>query len=133
MQLLRSNWWAAALVVGACTTEDAPSTGTRDELYGPWLVNESSAGGPQAYTVNITQGPGANDVLIANFHNEGAGATARMELITNTNVVIPDQFLPGNIRVVGNGAITSNYGQINLSYTVDDGTGAEQIQAVMVR
>jgi hypothetical protein len=133
MLRLRNNLWALALLLGACATEDGPTTGTRDELYGPWLVNESSAAGPQAYTVTISQGPGTNDVLISNFHNEGAGAVARMELVTNTAVSIPEQWLPGNIRITGNGAITSNYGQINLSYSVDDGTGAEQIQSVMVR
>jgi len=94
------------------------------KLEGEWNCDEQSElykATSEVYLVYIS--PDADNdagVIVDNFY--GLQTDARVN-IAGMSLIIPNQTLEGGFTVSGSGTISANFKQIDLTYTVDDGSG----------
>lgn len=118
--------------VTSCQKDDN-STVNPTSIIDTWNCNENSPTyGTTSYQVDISKDTNyTNKVIIDNFYQLGWGkevkATLSGQLLTISNANI-DGFL-----INGTGTISSNYNSISWSYTVDDGSGSENVTATYTR
>jgi hypothetical protein len=105
------------------------------KLEGEWTCDEQSEiykATQEIYAVEISADlHSENGILIDNFYEINATASAT---VSGMNLYISTQTIGANFTISGSGTIASNYKQINLSYTVDDGSGTvDHVTAVYTK
>lgn len=114
------------LFITSCETIDTLTGGaaTVAKLEGEWTCNEQSEifkATAEVYSVTLSADADNNSgLIIDNFYGLNASAKAN---VAGMSVTIPNQDVEGGFSVSGSGTISSNYEKINLTYTVDDGSG----------
>ena len=121
----------------SCETIDTLTGGaaTVAKLEGEWTVDEQSEifkATSEVYIVTLSaNADNASGVIIDNFYGLNASAKAN---VTGMSLIIPNQNVEGGFSVSGSGTISSNFEKINLSYTVDDGSGTvDHVTAVYTK
>jgi hypothetical protein len=110
----------------SCETIDTltGSAATVAKLEGEWTCDEQSEifkATSEVYTVTLSaDADNTSGVIIDNFYGLNASANAN---VIGMSLIIPNQNVEGGFSVSGSGTISSNFEKINLSYTVDDGSG----------
>ncbi len=120
------------LLVAACETDDPNEdpAANRDKYLGVWQVTENTGiNHPQFYQVNIVAGDGDDEIVIRGLYNEVNSQVGA--IVSGTQLTIPNQFSEG-VNYVGTGNANADYSQIALSFTADDGSGPDQVEAVLV-
>lgn len=119
------------IMVNSCVPDDDDSIILRDDYLGIWNVNETAGNfAPQFYSVEITQGPGEDEIFIEGLYNV-PGTQVRAN-VSGPVLMIPQQQTAG-ISFSGSGTAVSDLNRIDLSFTANDGTGADQVRAVLTR
>lgn len=121
----------------SCETIDTLTGGaaTVAKLEGEWTCDEKSEvfkATEEVYTVTLSaDANNASGVIIDNFYGLNASAKAT---VTGMSLNIPSQNVEGGFTVSGSGTISSSYEKINLTYTVDDGSGTvDHVTAVYTK
>lgn len=95
-------------------------------IQGDWTVDETSEifkSTLDVYTVSISPDPdNINGVIIDNFYNVGISVKAT---VSGNSLTIPNQNAEDGYIVYGSGTISGNMQEMNMSYSVDDGSGQE--------
>jgi hypothetical protein len=125
------------LITLSCETVDTLTGGaaTVAKLEGDWTCDEQSEifkATAEVYTVTLSADADNNSgVIIDNFYGLNASAKAN---VSGMSLIIPNQNVEGGFSVSGSGTISSNFEKINLSYTVDDGSGTvDHVTAVYTK
>jgi hypothetical protein len=123
--LFRSLLLIFFIVVVAACKKDAPAataTDTRDNYVGTWRCTEKSNMGNQAFILTISKDPNSQAYLrFYNFNMQGPNFFVNA-IVNYANITIPTQTPPsgGNtFNIEGSGQLLN--GQLNLTYTVNDG------------
>jgi hypothetical protein len=115
--------------------DDVGGNATVAKIEGEWSCDEQSEyfkSTAETFSVYISEDPGnSSGVIIDNFYGINAGAKAT---IAGLSLIISNQTLEGDFEVSGSGTISANYREINLTYTVDDGSGViDHVTAVYTK
>ncbi|MBK9479322.1 MAG: hypothetical protein IPP56_05630 [Bacteroidetes bacterium] len=115
---------ALLLVVGCASEDDSEVTpiDERDKYIGTWSCAENSSNsGSSTFDVVIRKNSNStNQLYIDNFYLLGSSHSALVDK-SGTSLNIATQSISGN-TVQGSGTINSDT-KINLTYTVNDGSG----------
>ena len=130
MRNVKTSLLAAFVIVGlnSCEVADDLLGGneTVNAIQGDWTVDETSEIFKSTLDVySVTISPDAdnlNGVIIDNFYNVGISVKAT---VSGNSLTIPNQNAEDGYTVYGSGTISGNRQEINMSYTVDDGSGQE--------
>jgi hypothetical protein len=121
----------------SCQTIDTltGSAATVSKIEGEWTCDEQSEifkATAEVYTVTLSADAGTTSgVIIDNFYGLNAPAKAN---VTAMSLIIPNQNVEGGFSVSGSGTISSDFKKINLTYTVDDGSGTiDHVTAVYTK
>jgi hypothetical protein len=121
----------------SCETIDTltGSAATIAKLEGEWTCDEQSEvfkATAETYAVTLSADADNNSgLIIDNFYGLNTSAKAN---VSGMSITIPDQNVEGGFSVSGSGTISSGYGKINLTYTVDDGSGTvDHVTAVYTK
>jgi hypothetical protein len=134
---LRTRIWLPLLIAliaitSACETDDGSEDplANRAKYLGVWQVTENTGiNHPQFYPVNISAGAEADEIIITGLYNESG---TRVEAIISVNTLsIPSQNT-GGVSFQGSGQANASFSQISLSFTANDGSGPDNIEAVLV-
>lgn len=123
--------WAILFIAG-CEEDDPLEDpfAIRSKYIGTWQVTENTGiNHPQFYTVSIVAGSEVDEIVIEGLYNEPRTRVAA--LISTTSLSIPNQSTEG-INFIGNGSANADYSQIQLTFTADDGSGPDVVEAVLV-
>jgi hypothetical protein len=119
---------STAIMVSSCVP-DEDGIILRDDYLGTWDVNETAGNfAPQFYSVRISEGPGENEIFIQGLYN--VPGTQVKANVSGPVLTIPAQ-QTGGISFLGSGTSTLDLSRINLSFTANDGTGIDQVVAVL--
>lgn len=137
MKSLRIKFWVPViLLLLSVTYSCAPDNGTEDptanraKYLGVWQVAENTGiNHPQFYSVNISAGNQDDEIVIAGLYNETG--TNVVALVSVNSLSIPNQSSAG-ISFQGSGQANASFSQISLSFTANDGSGPDNIEAVLV-
>ncbi len=117
------------LVLKACVPDNDAGVIFRDDYLGIWDVNETEgAFAPQFYVVTITAGPGEDDILISGLYN--TPGTEVLVTVNGPSLNMPSQQSAG-IMFSGSGLADNDLSSIALEFTANDGTGNDQVKAVL--
>jgi hypothetical protein len=121
----------------SCETIDTLTGGaaTVAKLEGEWTCDEQSEifkATAEVYTVTLSKdADNASGVIIDNFYGLNASAKAN---VSGMSLIISNQNVEGGFSVSGSGTISSDFEKINLTYTVDDGSGTvDHVTAVYTK
>jgi hypothetical protein len=125
------------LFTWSCETIDTltGSAATVAKIEGEWTCDEKSEvfkATAEVYTVTLSaDASNSAGVIIDNFYGLNASAKAN---VSGMSLIIPNQDVEGGFSVSGSGTISSDFEKINLSYTVDDGSGTvDHVTAVYTK
>lgn len=119
---------ASSVFIIGCAEEEEPDIAFRDEYIGVWNCREiTGINAPQTYLVNISAGSGVNDLIITNLYSSG---TSYDGVVSRLEVRISPQSSNG-ISVSGAGIINKDFNQIELDFAANDGSGADEVKAVL--
>lgn len=124
---------AIAVFLVACEPDDGTEnpTAIRDKYLGTWQVTENTGiNHPQFYTISIVEGDVDDELLLQGLYN--TTNTRVVALINGTELSIPNQ-TSADIVFVGSGSANADYSQIALSFSADDGSGPDNVEAVLVK
>jgi hypothetical protein len=119
-------------LLAGCEEEPGPNdpAAIRDNFLGQWLVNENMGQfAPQTYTVEIVAGAENDEMVLEGLYN--FPATRVTVVLNGLDWIIPNQ-TTGSVNFVGNGTSNTSYDQIALSFTANDGSGPDNVEAVLV-
>ena len=116
---------ALVFLLASCSPNDSDTptpTDGRDKYIGTWSCAEtSSQNGASTFDVTLRKNVNdENQILIDNFYLLGTSHSATVNKSGNS-LTLSTQSISGN-TVQGSGSISSDT-KINLTYTVNDGTG----------
>jgi len=133
---LRVKLWASLILLLSITYACVPDDNTEDPLanrakyLGVWQVTENTGiNHPQFYPVNISAGSQDDEIVIEGLYNETG--TNVIALVNGNLLSIPNQNSDG-IIFQGSGQANASFSQISLSFTANDGSGPDNIEAVLV-
>jgi len=133
---LRVKLWFSLILLlsisSACAPDDSSEDplANRDKYLGVWQVTENTGiNHPQFYSVNISAGTQDDEIVIAGLYNETGTNVAA--LVSGNILTIPNQNSNG-IIFQGSGQANASFSQISLSFTANDGSGPDNIEAVLV-
>ena len=114
------------LFITISCVDEPLTTDVIDNITGTWAVKETStAFGEQNYVVTISKATD-NSIYINGFY-----AKYKIEVdVDGLDLNIHSQTIDGN-QFTGSGSVYSNYKQIDLDFTVNDGGGIENFTAVL--
>lgn len=111
--------------------QDEDPLSIRDKYLGSWKVTENTGiNHPQFYTVNIVAGDTEDEVVIEGLYNLSNTKVAAQ--ISGIQLSIPNQ-RSAEVNFIGSGSANADYDQIALSFTADDGSGPDNVEAVLVK
>ena len=121
---------SALFVVFFVSCEVANDSLTDEEIttkvVGSWHVTEKPSG--NNYQVSIATKSSVN-VTISNFYNVGVVVSAT---IVEGSIIIPEQLVNGD-TFKGTGVFSNSYKTIQLTYSVNDGSGVENVTNTLTR
>lgn len=130
-RLTRILGLAVFLFLVACE-EDPINVDDRTQWLGAWVCNETSGDfAPQSYTITVYEGIQLDEITITGLHNEGTSWTIDAN-VYNRQLQIPSQTVNG-LTISGSGSINSAGEQVNMTFTFNDGTGADNVVAYWTR
>lgn len=101
----------------------------QQEFIGTWNVLEKTGlNAPQNYTVEISAGSTENKIIIKGLYNRPA-VVLNAELYGLT-LDIPSQ-TSDSISFVGSGKANVNFDQITIDFVANNGTGEDQVKAIL--
>ncbi|MDZ7848903.1 MAG: hypothetical protein U5L96_20460 [Owenweeksia sp.] len=113
----------------ACEVDPDVPENLRDEYLGQWDVNETTGwDAPQFYPVNIKAGTADDVIIIEQLYN--VSGTQVRAMVSGFNLNIPLQTSQG-IEFKGDGQANSDFDQLSINFTANDGTGPDDIEAVL--
>ena len=125
------------LTLASCELAEELTGGaaTVAKIEGEWTCDEQSEiykSTAEIFTVVISADPdNPSGIIIDNFYGLNVPAKAT---VSGMGLIISNQTLEGGFAVSGSGTISSDYKEINLSYTVDDGSGtSDHCTAVLTK
>lgn len=117
------------ILVNSCTPDDDDAIILRDDYLGTWDVNETAGNfAPQFYSVEITEGPGDDEIIVEGLYNI-PGTQVRVN-VSGPSLIIPQQQSAG-ISFSGSGISTADLTRIDLNFIANDGTGNDQVTAIL--
>lgn len=132
MLKLKSFFWllTTAIIFTSCAEDEDPVGITRDDYLGVWQVSENTGwNAPQNYSVEIITGSADDEIIIEGLYN--VANTQVICIVNGTALSIPSQNTEG-ILFSGLGSANSDFDQISLSFTADDGSGEDNVEAVLI-
>ena len=123
----------AFMFILACEPDEDPDdpAGLRDEYLGKWNVQETYGwNAPQSYTVNISEGAEADQIIINGLYNQPQAAVKAA--VDGLNINIPQQ-TTAEIDFWGSGQANADFDQISLNFYANDGAGLDSVKAVLTR
>lgn len=120
------------LVVASCE-ELTDSLSPRDNIIDTWKCQETDASNTvDNFLVEIVEDNSSlTGVKIFNFSHLGENFAVKAS-VSGTSITISSQTVSG-FDISGSGTITSDYEKITLKYSVDDGGGKENYNAVLTK
>ena len=129
-----ARFWVVPLLLVVVACEEDQSDPTIDfmaEYTGTWDVIENTGiNAPQVYEVQITRGSGDNEIVINGLYN--ISNTAVTASISEFSLTIPNQ-QSESIHFAGSGEANADFDQITLNFTADDGSGDDEVEAVLTQ
>lgn len=129
-----ARFWVVPLLLVVVACEEDQSDPTIDfiaEYTGTWDVIENTGiNAPQVYEVQITRGSGDNEIVINGLYN--ISNTAVTASINEFSLTIPNQ-QSESIHFEGSGEANADFDQITLNFTADDGSGDDEVEAVLTQ
>lgn len=129
--------FSTLVIIQSCEIADELTGGaaTVAKIEGEWTCDEQSEiykATAEVYSVTLSpDADNSSGVIIDNFYGLQASAKAS---VSGMSLIISDQTIEGGFSVSGSGTISSNYREINLNYTVDDGSGVvDHVTAVYTK
>ncbi len=117
----------------SCTDDLEDFADPRDAITKEWQATITDVNGIESFPkVSIAKDPQeTTKVIFTNFH-ELASVTSDQVYATlaGNTLTIPSQTLGGEYTIVGSGVISDNLLEIVFEYTVDDGGGPEEFDAI---
>jgi hypothetical protein len=123
---------ALITVTSACETDDNTEDplANRAKYVGVWQVTENTGiNHPQFYPVNISAGTEDDEIVITGLYNESGAKVGA--IVSGNTLSIPNQNT-GGVSFQGSGQANASFSQISLSFAADDGSGPDNIEAVLV-
>ncbi|MBI9066477.1 MAG: hypothetical protein JEZ09_04250 [Salinivirgaceae bacterium] len=105
----------------------------RTSILGSWNCEHfSDINGQKVYQASITSSPLFDSLyVISNFHNFGINEEDQVYFSKNANgELILDFFGNSQIQVAGKGIVADDFSKITWTYTVDNGTAFETVDAI---
>ncbi|MGB0178040.1 MAG: hypothetical protein ACPF9D_12795 [Owenweeksia sp.] len=123
--LLLSAW------VVSCAPDNDDDINFIAEYTGTWDCRENTGiNAPQVYKVNIQRGASDQEIIINNLYN--LSSTAVKANINGFSLSIPSQTSAG-VSFSGSGSAGAEFQEISLSFTANDGSGNDQVSAILTR
>ncbi len=120
-----------SVITVACEDDPLPTENYQEEFIGKWKVLEKTGiNSPQNYEVDIVRGATENDISIIGLYNIPT-VTVKTELF-GLGLEIPFQ-TSDSITFMGSGQATLNFDQITIDFTANDGSGDDQVKAILTR
>lgn len=119
-------------VVATSCLPDEDDEDPRLNWVGSWTCNETSGDfAPQVYNVTIDLGSGSDGIVLRGLYNQGS--SFRIDaIVSGRNFSIPNQSKDG-FQISGDGSANSGFTRIDFSFSINDGGGADNVQAYLVR
>jgi len=119
------------ILLNACTIESDPNN-DREVFLGNWTCNEYQGDfAPQTYNLEIYAIGSGDRIGLAGLYNQGPSFVVVAE-VSGSSLFISTQTVDG-ITIAGSGTIASNFDQISLNFSADDGSGNDQVKATLLR
>lgn len=117
-------------LVLSCEEEPIPDVNYQSEFIGNWSVLEKTGfNAPQSYTVEIRRGGAEDEIFIVGLYNNPF-VVVRAKL-AGLQLTIPFQ-TSDSISFTGSGQASLGFDQISIDFVANDGTGDDQINAILV-
>jgi hypothetical protein len=127
---LRKFSLAVLLIAAVSCVDDSQLYDNREFWVGSWTCSEIEGDfAPQTYPVEIVERVVLTEVGIKGLYNQGLSFTVIAE-ISGDNLVIPTQIVD-DIQIAGSGNLENE--EIILFFDADDGSGVDQVKAMLVR
>lgn len=122
-----------AIVLVTSCEELTDSLSPRDNIVDTWKCQETDASNiVDNFLVEIVKDDiSLSGVKIYNFNHLGENFAVKAS-VSGTSMTISSQSVSG-FTISGSGTITSDYEKITLKYSVDDGGGKENYNAVLTK
>ncbi len=120
----------SGLIFVSCEKDDDVFVDPVEKFLGKWKCEEDSEvyGPGYNYDVEITRNPGnSSEVLIANFYMQGSREQA-IALVAGSSLIIQEQTICDDTIIIEGSGTYSN-GEINLTYTANDGADLDNVTA----
>ncbi len=118
-------------IIQSCVPEN-DAVNTRADFIDNWTCNEYEGDfAPQTYNIEIFALGAGNRVGISGLYNQGLSFVIEAE-VDGSNLFISTQTVDGLI-IAGSGKLATTLNRIDLSFTVDDGSGNDFVKATCVR
>jgi hypothetical protein len=118
------------LLISSCTKDE---TFSREDYIGSWTVEENSTqNGTTKFTVHMKEGTGTDDIIIENFYNFGFQYSVKGNVIQEEITIPKQNFSVNREEVSGSGTMVSKT-KINLTYSVKDTTGTDNVVATLTK
>ncbi|TVQ79237.1 MAG: hypothetical protein EA358_03915 [Flavobacteriales bacterium] len=121
--------WILSFALVSCLPDDeefAP-----EDWLGSWEVRETSGSfAPQSYTINI-QGSESEGFRLNGLYAQGASFQLDINPSAGT-LLIPFQQV-GDFEVQGSAIMNSDLTSARLTFTMDDGSGMDQVEGQMTK
>lgn len=121
------------LIAVASCEELGDELSPRDNIVDTWkCIETDSSNGNDTFLVEIeSESLNLNGIRIYNFNHLGDNFAVKAT-VTSFSISIPNQTV-GGFTISGSGTVNSNYERITLKYSVDDGGGKENYNAVLTK
>lgn len=117
------------LILISCEPETDPNQDPRLDWVGFWTVNETSGEfAPQTYTIQMSLGSG--DLLVVQGLYAQGNMFALDAAVSRRNFTLPAQSANG-FNVSGSGTANEGITEMNLNFTINDGSGADNVTAIL--
>ena len=121
---------AVLLIASVSCVDDSQLYDNREFWVGSWTCSEIEGDfAPQTYPVEIVERVVLTEVGIKGLYNQGLSFTVIAE-ISGDNLVIPTQIVD-DIQIAGSGNLENE--EITLYFDADDGSGVDNVKAMLVR
>ncbi len=123
--------FAIQLLAVSCAEDEDDDINFIGEYTGNWQCREETGlNAPQIYQVNISRGANDQQIVINGLYN--ISGTRVQANLSGFSFSIPQQTTSG-VSFSGSGNADAEFQQITINFTANDGTGNDQVKAVLTR
>lgn len=128
----RALFFLATIALFTACVEETDPNNAREDFLGNWTCTEYEGDfAPQTYNVEVTPFGSDNQVLISGLYNFGPtfilGGT-----VSGKTLNIEYQLVSG-VSISGYGNINLNLDRVDVTFTANDGGGADNVRAYWLR